>query len=152
MNILIVDDEKGIRFGLKRFFEREGFSVFATESPSEAVDVIRRMQIAVALLDIRLKGHDDGMLLLKDLLGVEPELLVIMITGHGSISSSVEAMKLGAADYILKPIDNNVLLETVKKNLELKSLRDENSFLKRELRNNLFPYDFITNNKRVKEF
>jgi len=151
MNILIVDDEKGIRFGLKRFFEREGFSVYATESPSEAVDIVRKMQIAVVLLDIRLKGHDDGMSLLKDLLGVEPGLLVIMITGHGSISSSVEAMKLGAADYILKPIDNNVLLETVKKNLELKSLRDENSFLKKELRNNLFPYDFITNNRRVKD-
>ncbi len=151
MNILIVDDEEGIRYGLRRFFEREGFSVFATENPREALEIIQKTQITAVLLDIRLRGHDDGMALLKDLLRIEPELLVIMITGHGSISSSVEAMKRGAADYILKPIDNNVLLETVKKNLELKSLRNENTFLKNELRNSLFPYDFITSNKRVKE-
>ncbi len=151
MNILIVDDEEGIRYGLKRFFEREGFTVFATEDYNEALEKVRETQIIAALLDIRLKGPGDGISLLEDLLNIEPELLAIMITGHGSISSSVAAMKLGAADYILKPIDNNTLLEIIKKNLELKSLRNENSFLKNELRNNLFPYDFITDNKSVKE-
>ena len=77
--------------------------------------------------------------------------MVIMITGHGSITSSVSAMKLGAADYILKPIDNNALLEVIRKNIELRTLRNENSFLKTELRNSLFPYDFITDNTEVKE-
>ncbi len=151
MNILIVDDEEGIRYGLTRFFEREGFSVFATEDYSEALEIVRKTQIATVLLDIRLRGSGDGISLLKDMLNIEPELSAIMITGHGSITSSVAAMKLGASDYILKPIDNNILLETVKKNLELKNLRDENSFLKRELIHNLFQYDFITNNEQVKD-
>ena len=150
MNILIVDDEDGIRYGLTRFFEREDFAVFATGEYNKALDIVREIQITIALLDIRLKGHSDGMKLLEDILKIEPELPVIMITGHGSISSSVAAMKLGASDYILKPIDNSILMETVKKNLELKNLRNENNFLKNELRNNLFPYDFITENKRVK--
>ena len=57
-----------------------------------------------------------------------------MITGHGSIDSSVAAMKEGAADYILKPIDNTTILETVRKNLELKALRTENNYLKSEIR------------------
>lgn len=151
MNILIVDDEEGIRYGLKRFFEREGFTVFATESYDEALNIVRDTQITIALLDIRLKSRGDGISLLEDILNIEPELLVIMITGHGSITSSVTAMKLGAADYILKPIDNNALLEIIRKNLELKNLRNENSFLKSELRNNLFSYSFITDNEDVKK-
>ncbi len=151
MNILIVDDEDGIRYGLTRFFEREGFAVFATGEYSKALDTVREIQISTALLDIRLKGHSDGIALLEDILKIEPELPVIMITGHGSISSSVAAMKRGAADYILKPIDNSILLETVKKNLELKNLRNENNFLKSELRNNLFSYDILTENRQVKE-
>ncbi len=151
MNILIVDDEEGIRYGLKRFFEREGFTVFATESYDEALNIVRDTQITIVLLDIRLKSRGDGISLLEDILNIEPELLVIMITGHGSITSSVTAMKLGAADYILKPIDNNALLEIIRKNLELKNLRNENSFLKSELRNNLFSYNFITDNEDVKK-
>jgi len=146
MNILIVDDEEGLRFGLKRFFEREGFSVYATEDYMEALRLTEEFQISIALLDIRLKGRGDGISLLEDLLKIDQELVPIMITGHGSISNSVEAMKKGALDYILKPIDNNSLMDIIRKNLELKNLRNENQFLKNELRNNIFPYDFITYN------
>jgi len=150
MNILIVDDEEGLRFGLKRFFEREGFSVYATEDYMEALRLTEEFQISIALLDIRLKGRGDGISLLEDLLKIDQELVPIMITGHGSIANSVEAIKRGALDYILKPIDNKSLMDIIRKNLELKNLRNENQFLKNELRNNIFPFDFITYNTEVK--
>jgi len=148
--ILIVDDEEGIRFGLKSLFNREGFQVFSAEDESSALNLLQNEEIDVALFDVRLKGTD-GVVLLRKALKLVSDLTVIMITGHGSIDSSVAAMKEGAADYILKPIDNTSLLETVRKNLELKNLRYENSFLKSELRSSLDVREFMSKNAAVRE-
>ena len=150
-SILIVDDEDGIRYGLEKLFEREGFRVFSTGVFEEAVAFVKENIIDIALLDIRLKGAHDGIDLLKELKYAEPEIVIIIITGHGSINSSVEAMKEGASDYILKPIDNDKLIVTVRKNFEIKSLRTENTYLKKALLNSIFTYDFITDNPVVKE-
>jgi len=150
-SILIVDDEEGIRYGLEKLFEREGFRVFSTGSFEEAVVFVKENIIDIALLDIRLKGKRDGIDLLKELKYAEPEIVILIITGHGSINSSVEAMKEGASDYILKPIDNDKLIVTVRKNLEIKCLRSENTYLKKALLNSIFTYDFITDNSVVKE-
>ncbi|MCK5152819.1 MAG: sigma-54-dependent Fis family transcriptional regulator [Spirochaetales bacterium] len=150
-SILIVDDEDGIRYGLEKLFKREGFRVFSTGNFEEAVTFVKENIIDIALLDIRLKGQRDGIDLLKELKFAEPEIVILIITGHGSIDSSVEAMKEGASDYILKPIDNDKLIVTVRKNLEIKSLRTENTYLKKALLNSIFTYDFITDNSVVKE-
>ncbi len=148
--ILIVDDEEGIRFGLERLFRREAFHVFTAVDIESAVEILQEEEVDVALFDIRLKGSD-GIDLLRISLKLIPDLTVIMITGHGSIDSSVAAMKEGAIDYILKPIDNATLLETVRKSLELKTLRNENSFLKSELRNSLDVREFLSRNPAVRE-
>jgi len=150
-SILIVDDEEGIRYGLEKLFEREGYKVFSSENFKETVTIVRENKIDIALLDIRLKGQRDGIDLLKELKYAEPEIAIIIITGHGSIDSSVRAMKEGASDYILKPIDNDKLLITVRKNFEIKSLRSENTYLKKALLNSVFTYNFITDNPKVKE-
>lgn len=150
-SILIVDDEEGIRYGLEKLFKREGFRVFSTGIFEEAVTFVKENIINIALLDIRLKGQRDGIDLLKELKYAEPEIVILIITGHGSINSSVEAMKEGASDYILKPIDNDKLIVTVRKNFEIKSLRTENTYLKKALLNSIFTYNFITDNHIVKE-
>jgi len=149
-SILIVDDEEGIRFALGSMFKREGFQVFTAGDEVSALKTLHDRKVDVALFDIRLKGSD-GVELLRKALNLVPDLTAIMITGHGSIDSSVSAMKVGAADYILKPIDNINLLEIVRKNLELKTLRYENSFLKSELRNNLDVREFLSQNTGVRE-
>ena len=148
--ILIVDDEDGIRFALDGMFKREGFRVFTAGEKENALEILQNEKVDVALFDIRLKGSD-GIDLLKKALKLAPDLTVIMITGHGSIDSSVTAMKEGASDYILKPIDNISLLETVRKNLELKTLRFENIFLKSELRSNLDVREILSENDSVRE-
>ncbi len=150
-SILVVDDEEGIRYGLEKLFKREGYRVFLAGSFNESVTIVQENKIDIALLDIRLKGHRDGIELLRELKYAEPEIVVLIITGHGSIDSSVNAMKEGASDYILKPIDNDKLLATVRRNFEIKALRSENTYLKRALLNSVFTYDFITDNPKVKE-
>lgn len=150
-SILIVDDEEGIRYGLRKLFEKEGYKVYSSEGYDDAVSIISKNKIDIAVLDVSLKGSRDGIQLLGELKAADPGLIVLMITGHGSIDSSVQAMKEGAADYILKPIEKGKLLITVKKNLEIRCLRTENTYLKKALLNSVFCHDFITDNPAVRE-
>ena len=143
-SILIVDDEEGIRHGLLHLFTKEGFSVTAVDTCAEALSISAKISIDIAIIDIRLKGGENGIELLEALKKNEPDILVIMITGYGSIESAIESMKRGAADYILKPIENAALLEIVRKNLEFVQLKKDNTFLKHELLNRVYAYDLVT--------
>ena len=135
-SILIVDDEEGIRVALGNLFSAEGYSVERASNRPQAISAVRTGAISAVLLDIRL-GNDDGIEVLREIKKIAPDVIVIMITGHGSIDSSVQAMKCGASDYILKPLDNTTVLEAVRKNLELIALRNENDYLKSEIRQTL---------------
>ena len=94
-------------------------------------------------MDVRLKGEHSGVDLLKELKRLEPDLVVLIITGYGSVDTAVASLKGGAADYFLKPIDNTRLLESVRKNLEMRALASENRFLKDELVQRS-PHTFVT--------
>ncbi len=148
--ILIVDDEEGIRIGLERFFRREGFDPATTGSADEALALMEGGDFAAAVLDVRLDGHDRGGELLAELHALDPDLPVVMVTGYGSVESAVRAMKDGAADYILKPIDNAHLLETVRRSIELVRLRRDNAYLRRELMTNLYGHDIVTSDPRYR--
>lgn len=144
--LLIVDDEEGLRYGLERLFKKQGFTVHTVGEFEKAIAIAAKHSIDVALLDIRLKSGHGGIELLKELKKIEPELLVIMITGYGSIDTAVTSMKEGASDYILKPLDNHNLLDVVYKNLQLRSLQSENSFLRTELLHQHLSHKCITRN------
>ncbi len=148
-SILIVDDEEGLRHGLKNLFRKEGFAVYSLADFSQALAAADKHTIDAALLDIRLKDGKNGIHLLKALKKIEPDMVVIVITGYGSIDTAVTSMKEGAADYILKPIDNRKLLDTVYKNLEIRSLKSDNYYLRNELLNRYLSYQFITCNREL---
>jgi DNA-binding NtrC family response regulator len=131
--VLIVDDEEGIRHGLGNLFRREGFVVHSAADCDAAVAAASRYPVDVAIVDIRLRGGKTGIDLLMELKRHEPDIVVIVITGYGSIDTAVTSMKSGAADYFLKPIDNAKLLDAVRRCLELRSLASENRFLRDEL-------------------
>ncbi len=150
-SILIVDDEEGLRHGLENLFARVGFTVHSAASFDAAVAEAARFPLDAAVVDLRLKGGKGGIDLLLELKRLEPDLVVIVITGYGSVDTAVTSLKSGAADYFQKPIDNKKLLEAVKKNLELRSLKTENRFLKEELVGRSIPYRFVARDPALLE-
>jgi two-component system, NtrC family, nitrogen regulation response regulator NtrX len=110
-SILIVDDEPGIRLSLAGVFEDEGFAVTAVESGEAALQEFERRLYSCVLLDVWLPGMD-GMETLARLRAAYPEVSVVMISGHGNIETAVRATKLGAFDFVEKPLslDKTVLV------------------------------------------
>lgn len=143
-SVVVVDDEPGILHGLRQLFEKENFTVYTAEDRPGLSDIIASKTVDIAILDMRLKNGLSGLDLLALLRNYDPDLPVIMVTGYGSIDTAVQAMKLGAVDYIQKPIENRTLLDVVRKNLELLRLRKDNSFLRNELLSHVYQHKIIT--------
>ncbi len=122
----------------------------------EAIALAEKSYFAAAILDVRLGGRrtcagvaeDRGCELLSELRSRDPDLSIVMVTGYGSVESAVRAMKDGASDYILKPIDNARLLEAVRRSIELARLRRDNAYLRRELIANVYSHDIVTRDAR----
>ncbi|WP_305045075.1 sigma-54-dependent transcriptional regulator [Geoalkalibacter sp.] len=129
--ILIVDDEAFIRENLERILAEDGYRTFSTESGEEAVRRVSEEEIDLVLLDLNL-GARSGLDVLRDLREVDPEVLVIIITGYGTVESAVEALKLGAYDYIKKPFKADAIHLIVRLALETQNLRREVRHLRRE--------------------
>jgi len=149
-SLLIVDDEDGLRYGLERLFKKQGFRVYTASNEEEAKTIALKNAIDVALLDIRLRGGQSGITLLKELKQMEPDLIALMMTGYGSIETAVASMKEGASDYLLKPLDNTNLLEVVYTHLDLRSLKTRNMFLQDELMLQGLSHQCVTQNAQIK--
>jgi two-component system response regulator AtoC len=120
--ILVVDDERLIRWSLEQQLQRDGYAVQSAETGAEALRQVQADPPDLVLLDVRLPDTD-GVDLLEKLRAVDPECLVIMMTAHGGVESAVRAMKLGAQDYVSKPFDMEELKLAIRKALETRSLR-----------------------------
>ncbi|MFA5110877.1 MAG: sigma-54 dependent transcriptional regulator [Desulfobaccales bacterium] len=132
-DLLIVDDDSLVCESLKEMLLIEGFTVDAVLSGKAALDNIGDVKYSLILSDIQMPGLD-GFELLKELKGRAPDTLVIFITGHGHIAGAVEAIKLGAYDYITKPIDDLRLKLTIRHALEQKKLQASYNTLKQRLK------------------
>ncbi|HUJ95711.1 MAG TPA: sigma-54 dependent transcriptional regulator [Terriglobales bacterium] len=131
-NILIVDDEAGIRQSLKGVLEDEGYKVAVAESGESCLEAVRKRSFDVLLLDIWLPGMD-GLETLQKVREAENAPEIIMISGHGTIETAVRATKLGAYDFLEKPLSIDRTLILVKNAIDSKRLRQENRDLKRQL-------------------
>ncbi len=149
-SLLIVDDEEGLRYGLERLFKKQGFRVYSTDNECDAKTMASKNAIDVALLDIRLRGGQGGIALLKDLKQMEPDLIALMMTGYGSIETAVSSMKEGASDYLLKPLDNANLLDVVYTHLDLRNLKTRNRFLRDELLLQGLSHQCVTQDAQIK--
>jgi two-component system nitrogen regulation response regulator NtrX len=131
-NILIVDDESTIRQSLQGVLEDEGYQISLAESGEECLDILRKHAFDLALLDVWLPGMD-GLETLEKIREIENAPEIIMISGHGTIETAVRATKLGAYDFLEKPlsIDKTVIL--IKHAIDARRLRQENRDLKRQL-------------------
>jgi two-component system nitrogen regulation response regulator NtrX len=131
-NILIVDDQSDIRESLKGVLEDEGYSTSAADSGENCLEILRMHPFDVVLLDIWLPGID-GLETLERIREIETAPEVIMISGHGTIETAVRATKLGAYDFLEKPLSIDKTLILIKNAIDAKRLREENRDLKRQL-------------------
>ena len=131
--VLIVDDRVKLCRSLAQNFEHFGFSAAIATNGREAVTQLRTGGADVVLLDIML-GEESGVDVLKSLLAVDASVPVIMITAYASVETAVQSLKLGAFDYVKKPLDFDELLKTVEKACQFSRLREENVRLRGRLR------------------
>src|SRR5438094_7776589 len=130
--ILIVDDEPGIRKSLKGVFEDEGFATDTVSSGEECLKKIEQGSYDLVLLDIWLPGMD-GLDTLRKLREKSPQTHVIMISGHATIATAVSATKLGAFDFIEKPLSLEHTLLTARNALSHRRLEQANDLLRLQL-------------------
>ena len=123
--VLIVDDEPGIRQALKQVLEYEGMDVRAAGSGGEAITMYREFRPHLIFLDVKMAGLD-GLETLSRLREIDPGATIVMISGHGTIATAVEATQRGAFDFLEKPLDTDRLLVTVRNALAQADLVGEN--------------------------
>ncbi len=152
-NILIVDDEIGPRESL-RMILKPNYNVFTAENGNEAIKIIQQINIDVATLDLKMPGLS-GIETLKEIKRIDPDIMVIIITGYGTLKSAIEAIRYGVFDYIPKPFNVPEIMCILDKainrrrlNLKVKDLlkrffnnqyndsNDTNFFLQKEINNN----------------
>jgi DNA-binding NtrC family response regulator len=131
--ILVVDDEQAIRLGLSEILTEEGHEVSVAENGDQALARMQEELVDLVCTDVRMPGMD-GLKLLARIKEEQPETEVIVITGHATLSSAVEAVKLGAHDYLSKPFELDEVRLTVRRALEKKQLRDQTRRLERGVR------------------
>jgi two-component system nitrogen regulation response regulator NtrX len=129
--ILIIDDERSIRSTLREILEYEDYTVEDIDNGVDGLELIRNNDYDLVLCDIKM-NRMDGMEVLTEGLSIKPDLPFIMISGHGTVETAVEASKKGAFDFISKPPDLNRLLITVRNALDRGSLVVETKVLKRK--------------------
>ena len=126
--ILIVDDEKAIRESVSLVLSEEGHETDVAASGQEALEILNQDNIDVLITDLKMPGMD-GMELVKQSLQICPQTSVIIITAHASVESAIEALRMGAFDYILKPFEFDDLILKVNRLLNHKELALENQAL-----------------------
>jgi DNA-binding NtrC family response regulator len=132
VTVLVVDDEKNIQLTLSRALSMAGYAVETASGGREALEKIAALPVDVVVMDVRMPDLD-GLAVLERARQTRPELPVVIMSGHGSIETVRGAFKLGAFDYLEKPItEKEKLLVAVKNALDLQSLRAENAALRRE--------------------
>jgi len=148
--VLIVDDEQGILDTLSGILEDEGYKAVTTVDAETAMDIVEKEEIDLIFLDVWLPGMN-GIEAIKRIKEKDSHIPVIMISGHGNIEVAVQAVKLGAFDFLEKPLSMERIILTVERALEFKRLEKENIKLRSSI---LRKYELVGNSsimKKIKE-
>ena len=124
--VLIVDDEPNLRKILSAQLSRDGYDVLAAEDGEKGLAMLREHHIDLVITDLKMPKVD-GMTLLREALREEPQLPIVMITAHGTVDTAVEALKIGAFDYLTKPFDKDEVRQIVAKALKTRQLAGEDA-------------------------
>ena len=147
-SIILVDDEQNILKTTTICLEAGGFEVDAFIGPTQALEALRHRSYAMAFYDLKMQPID-GMELLRQTRQISPETTVVLMTAHGSINSAVEAIKLGAFDYLQKPFEFSELQAFAEKVFEHHRLVGEVQLLREELRRRAGSGEIVTSDERM---
>jgi Nif-specific regulatory protein len=149
--LLIVDDEPNIRRVLTAVFEKAGYRVLTAESGKKALDIIATEPHIHAMICDLIMPDLNGVEVLKAAKEINPQISVVMITAHGTIRTAVDAMKLGAFDYITKPFDMDEIKLVVKNAVERSQLLEENVHLRQELKSRYSFQGIVGSSSKMQE-
>ena len=130
--VLVVDDESGVRAALGQLLEYEGYDVRTAATGADGIAIVQEWRPDLVFLDVKMRGID-GMDALKRMREIDPSGTVVMISGHATIQTAVEATQLGAYDILEKPLDTDRILVTLRNALQHLALHEENSRLKESI-------------------
>ncbi|MGC7870743.1 sigma-54-dependent transcriptional regulator [Desulfosporosinus sp. SYSU MS00001] len=130
--ILVIDDEERMCWALERALNHEGYQVMTATRGLEGIQLAQESEPSLVILDLKMPDLD-GIEVLKELKSLHPNVPVIMITAHGTIDTAIEAMKIGALDYITKPFKLEKIKVQVQQALHLSNLENQVDFLRQEL-------------------
>lgn len=130
--IMVVDDEEHIRKSLEEILRLEGYEISAIESADAALPILKTENFDLILLDLRMPGMD-GIEFLRSVTRMAPETKVILLTGHGTLESAIEALRQGASDYLLKPVASRELLSSVARALAQRAEQQQKRLILEQL-------------------
>ncbi|HSA56749.1 MAG TPA: response regulator, partial [Gemmatimonadaceae bacterium] len=130
--ILVIDDEQGIRAALGQLLEYEGYEVKAESSAVQGIAVYEKWRPQLVFLDVKMAGMD-GIEALRRIKQLDPAATVVMISGHATIQTAVEATQLGAYDILEKPLDTDRILVLLRNTVQHLSLQEENARLRESI-------------------
>jgi DNA-binding NtrC family response regulator len=130
--IMIVDDEHSVRTSLREWFLEDGFDVVTAEDGLDALKKLEQGPFDLMIVDLKMPGMD-GISLQRRMREVDPDATIVILTAFASVETAVEALKLGAFDYVTKPVDPDELSHTVRRALERKQLTEENARLREKV-------------------
>jgi two-component system, NtrC family, response regulator HydG len=148
--LLIVEDDAGHLSTLRTIARSWGYAVRTAEDGAEAVDLVKSEPVDLILMDVRM-AKMSGIEALKQINAYNPSIPVIIMTAYSSVASAVEALKTGAYDYLIKPLDFEVLKLSLERAHDHAGLKVENKLLKEQLRAGLNASDIIGNSQAMKE-
>ncbi|MES2695268.1 MAG: response regulator, partial [Verrucomicrobiota bacterium] len=132
LRLLVLDDETALVAALLSTLRENGYDAAGATTPSEALGRLRAQRFDVLLTDLNLPEMD-GLAVVRAGLAIDPTLITIVMTGHGSVDTAVDAMKAGAADYLLKPFKMRTVQTVISRALAARTLRQQNETLQRRL-------------------
>lgn len=146
VRIMVVDDEKIVRESLSVWLQKFGYEVVPVEGGQEALDILDREEWSILLVDLKMP-RVDGIEVLRKAIETKPGIPVIIFTAYATVETAVEAMRIGAYDYLIKPIDPDMLALKVQKIVETRNLADENIMLRKKI-DAIFQFDEIVGNSK----
>ncbi len=149
-SILVVDDEKGQREILTTILRKEGYRVVDVPGGREALAKLDEEEFDLILTDLKMQGMS-GMELMEQVLALDPQQCVVMMTAHGTVDSAVEAMKKGAFDYLEKPLERDDLILTLQRAFERINLLRENRLLHKRLEETATITNIIGDHPKIRE-